>query len=156
MESLSWKHSCVDFRPSSAATWECALLHKSITACGAIPFTHSEFWACVCTPWHTQLLCCSLGSPEVTSFLAVRSYLTPNLHRRFKGSGEEEGPREGMCASQVSRVQASLFLKVWIESCSITKSCPAVCDPMDCSTPGFPVLHDLLDISLSLAHTHVH
>ena len=26
------------------------------------------------------------------------------------------------------------------------------CDPMDCSTPGFPVLHHLLE----LAQTHVH
>ena len=25
--------------------------------------------------------------------------------------------------------------------CSVTKLCPALCDPMDCSTPGSPVLH---------------
>ena len=24
---------------------------------------------------------------------------------------------------------------------SVAKSCPELCDPMDCSTPGFPVLH---------------
>ena len=28
-----------------------------------------------------------------------------------------------------------------VVSCSVTKSCPTLCDPMDCSTPGFPVLH---------------
>ena len=27
--------------------------------------------------------------------------------------------------------------------CSVTKLCPTLCDPMDCSTPGFPVLHYL-------------
>ena len=27
--------------------------------------------------------------------------------------------------------------------CSATKSCPALCNPMDCSTPGLPVLHHL-------------
>ena len=27
--------------------------------------------------------------------------------------------------------------------CSVAKSCPTVCDHMDCSTPGFPVLHYL-------------
>ena len=27
--------------------------------------------------------------------------------------------------------------------CSATKSCPTLCDPVDCSTPGFPVLHYL-------------
>ena len=27
--------------------------------------------------------------------------------------------------------------------CSVTKLCPTLCNPMDCSTPGFPVLHYL-------------
>ena len=36
--------------------------------------------------------------------------------------------------------------------CSVAQSCPTVCDPMDCSTPGFPVLHHLLEF----ARTHVH
>ena len=36
--------------------------------------------------------------------------------------------------------------------CLITQSCLTLCDPMDPSTPGFPVLHCLLE----LAQTHVH
>ena len=36
--------------------------------------------------------------------------------------------------------------------CSVTKLCPTLCDPMNCSTPSFPVLHYLLNI----AQTHVH
>ena len=28
---------------------------------------------------------------------------------------------------------------------SVTKSCPTLCDSTDCSTPGFPVLHNLLE-----------
>ena len=35
---------------------------------------------------------------------------------------------------------------------SLTQSCPMLCDPMNCSTPGFPVHHQLLE----LAQTHVH
>ena len=35
---------------------------------------------------------------------------------------------------------------------SVTQSCLTLCNPMDCSTPGFPVLHRLLE----LAQTHVH
>ena len=27
--------------------------------------------------------------------------------------------------------------------CSVVQSCPTLCNPMDCSTPGFPVLHHL-------------
>ena len=36
--------------------------------------------------------------------------------------------------------------------CSATQSCATLCDPMDCSTPGFPVLHHLPQP----AQTHVH
>ena len=34
--------------------------------------------------------------------------------------------------------------------CSVTQSGPTLCDPMDCSMPGFPVLHHLPE----LAQTH--
>ena len=36
--------------------------------------------------------------------------------------------------------------------CSDAKSCLTLCNPMDWSTPGFPILHHLLE----LAQTHVH
>ena len=32
---------------------------------------------------------------------------------------------------------------IWLFCCSVAESCPALCNPMDCSTPGFPVLHYL-------------
>ena len=35
---------------------------------------------------------------------------------------------------------------------SVTQSCLTLCDPMDCSMPGFPVHHQLLEFS----QTHVH
>ena len=35
---------------------------------------------------------------------------------------------------------------------SVTQSCPTLCDPKDCSTPCFPVHHQLLE----LIKTHVH
>ena len=37
-------------------------------------------------------------------------------------------------------------------SCSVVKSRPTLCNPTDCSTPGFPVLHYLQEF----AQTHVH
>ena len=36
--------------------------------------------------------------------------------------------------------------------CSVAQLSPTLCDPMGCSTPGFPVLHHLLE----LAQTHAH
>ena len=35
---------------------------------------------------------------------------------------------------------------------SVTQSCPTLCNPMDCSTPGLPVHHQLLEF----IQTHVH
>ena len=36
--------------------------------------------------------------------------------------------------------------------CSVAQSCHSLCDRLDCSMPGFPVLHHLPE----LAQTHVH
>ena len=43
-------------------------------------------------------------------------------------------------------------LRVLCCCCSISQSCLTLCDPMDCSMPGFPVLHHLP----GLTQTHVH
>ena len=39
-----------------------------------------------------------------------------------------------------------------VQFSSVTQSCPTLCDPMDCSMPGFPVHHHLPEP----AQTHVH
>ena len=36
--------------------------------------------------------------------------------------------------------------------CSVTQSCVTLCNPMDCSTPGLPDHHHLLEFT----QTHVH
>ena len=45
-----------------------------------------------------------------------------------------------------------ILILLSLSCCSVTQSCLTLCPPMDCSTPGFPVLHHLLE----LAQTHVH
>ena len=39
-----------------------------------------------------------------------------------------------------------------VQFLSVTQSCPTLCDPMDCSTPGLPVHHQLLEFT----QTHVY
>ena len=39
-----------------------------------------------------------------------------------------------------------------VQFSSVTQSCPTLCDPMDCSTPGLPIHHQLLEST----QTHVH
>ena len=36
--------------------------------------------------------------------------------------------------------------------CSVAQSCPTLCDPVDCSTPGFPVLHQIPELIQSHFH----
>ena len=42
--------------------------------------------------------------------------------------------------------------ELWVQFSSVVQSCPTLRDPMDCSTPGFPVHYQLLE----LVQTHVH
>ena len=49
----------------------------------------------------------------------------------------------------VKKVLYICMMQYW---CSVTKSCPTLCDPVNCSTPGFPVFHYLLEPT----QTHVH
>ena len=44
------------------------------------------------------------------------------------------------------------LFNLYAEFSSVAQSCPTLCDPMNCSTPGFPVHHQLPE----LTQTHVH
>ena len=57
-------------------------------------------------------------------------------------------PLHHMCAS------FHLLISKWLVSTvsSVAQSCPTLCDPLDCSTPGFPVHHQLPE----LAQIHIH
>ena len=45
-----------------------------------------------------------------------------------------------------------LLNRLCLLCCSVTKLCQILCDPMDCSTPGLPVPHHLLEF----VQVHVH
>ena len=53
-------------------------------------------------------------------------------------------PREAQTSATV--------LIILVQFSSVAQSCPTLCDPMNCSTPGLPVHHHLLEFS----QTHVH
>ena len=56
-----------------------------------------------------------------------------------------------VCKSSCGEIHCfHLYIHCW--SCSVAQSRPTLCDPMDCSTPGFPVLHHLPE----LAQIHVY
>ena len=48
-----------------------------------------------------------------------------------------------------------ILVFLWLQSVpfsSVAQLCPTLCDPMNCSTPGLPVHHQLLEFTQ--AHVH--
>ena len=66
-------------------------------------------------------------------------------------------PRNWTLVSSISCIGTRILYHwaTWgtsVQFSSVTQSCPTLCDPMDCSTPGLPVHHQLLEFT----QTHVH
>jgi len=98
---------------------------------------------CVCLSWCVYICVpANLENPAVSTGLE-KSVFIPNPK---KGNAKE-------CSnsSQNYRVR-NLPGSVYEAFISVAQSCPTLCDPMDCSTSGFPVHHQLPE----LAQTHVH
>ena len=97
---------------------------------------------------------CSLQAPLSMGTLQAR-ILEWVVMPSSKGSSQ---PRD---RTQVSHI-AGGFFTIWatrgaqidasVQFSSVTQSCSALCDPMDCSTPGLPVHHQLPEFT----QTHVH
>ena len=88
------------------------------------------------------------GVPTHSSILAWRIWWTENPGGlQFM---ESKGVRYDWAANTtiINATTATSYL--WF--CSVAKWCPTLCYPVDCGTPGFPVLHYLPE----LAQTHVH
>ena len=79
---------------------------------------------------------------NVHSGTLIKSFLSPDCHRT-SGWLLEIFSEFG----SVNHLQKAPYC-CWDASepccCWVAKSCPTLCDPMDCSTPGFPVLHYIL------------
>ena len=58
----------------------------------------------------------------------------------------------GLISGLFSLLLIVFFKMGSVQFSSVAQSCPALCDPMDCSTPGLPVHHQLSEFT----QTHVH
>ena len=81
--------------------------------------------------WVVIALCISLTTDGFDTF----SYVYLTLHSR-----------------QVYTFQSMYSLKVSVQLSLVAQSCPTLCDPMNHSTPGLPVHHQLPEFT----HTHIH
>ena len=60
--------------------------------------------------------------------------------------------KQPRCSSTGAWLNSDTFTPWNTQFSSVAQLGPTLCDPMDCSTPGFPVHHQLLE----LIQTHVH
>ena len=77
-----------------------------------------------------------------------------SMCRRFRAQeGEKEGAGldsgSAVCLPWTSCISFQASVSHMFSSAQL---CPPLCDPMDCSTPGLPVHHQLPE----LTQTHVH
>ena len=99
-------------------------------------------------PWTSRLCSLEPGMQERSSNLPEVT------QRRSRGLGckvHSVRHRPTMNRPLKGLQEAALESRVMLVS-SVTQLCPILCDPIDCSTPGFPVHHQLPE----LAQTHVH
>ena len=91
-----------------------------------------------------------LGVPGCLASGQVWLYPAPQPPRRTP----QAGTWERLPSADLVWAVPEVFICTWIEAdwsgtrggCSVAQSCLSLCDPMDCSTPGFPVLHHLPEL----------
>ena len=60
----------------------------------------------------------------------------------------------GLAHSQLALLSPLFHEHAWrcLQFSSVAQSCPTICDPMNCSLPGLPVHHKLLEFTQTHAH----
>ena len=113
----------------------CPQVCKRLNLNGTREEAEGKIW--IITKW-THKCSTNLSKKEK---LGIR-WLTINSQQRI-------GPQEDFpWWRKVERTDVDLYYYC----CSVAKSCPTLCDPMDCSMPGFPVLHYLPEFPQTHSH----
>ena len=76
-------------------------------------------------------------------------------YRKDKTWGNKRNRKQKLLANLNYQNRQNIFAKLsklLTEFSSVAQSCPTLCNPMDCSTPGLPVHHQLREFT----QTHVH
>ena len=99
--------------------------------------------------WNKSEKCCiSLICGQYKQYRIYKQ--NKQIHRKrkqtscYKRQSERNRDKLGVQGKQITNS---------IEFSSVAESCPTLCDPMDCSTPGFPVHHQLPEFIQIHIHT---
>ena len=115
--------------------------------------TSSEAWQkCVPEGWEYDAHCMVVWKTRISGFIHLSYKFTPII-LGIRWSGDLTGS-ENIYSIKKESTYISWGRGSWNRCCccSVTKLCLTLCDPMDCSIPGFPVPYYLLEF----AQTHFH
>ena len=124
------------------------------------PATHSGGEEPAWKPQKFPLCLSSRIWSTLSSFPKNSSFLSPCPRAGTSPAGTQGGMEEGIrgsfCDPSLSTsllaVLSALGLSRWVQFSLVTQSCPTLCDPMNCSTSGLPIYHQLPEFT----QTHVH
>ena len=127
--------------PPSWLTWSCPApsLERSLTEPEACPSDRAGGRPA------THLLFRDPG--PCTSQEPLRETLGPRLIHNLQSCSPLPG-RRGLTVLRGDGVKPLISLQL----SSVAQSCPTLCDPVDHSTPGFPVHHQLLEFAQTRVH----
>ena len=117
-----------------------------------------DFFKCFLKPESWPLRAEMKAGLPVLVLVVGFSRKAPSTNRTMQQSGlgrpgAEPPPAQAHSIKPVLGTSGSTeHFHLSVQFSSIAQSCPTLCDPMDCSTPGFPVHHQLP----KLTQTHVH
>ena len=103
-------------------------------------------WARICSlarsPWWF------IGRLEFEKWCQNLGFLCASAKQKYGDRVMEEKKRVALLPCQSKEEHLVYCLKDCVPvsdelCCSVTQSCPTLCDPMDCSTPALPVPHHL-------------
>ena len=109
------------------------------------------------SPWISSAFVLICNGEALTVFVLVcffKDILVTNFHPHTYGQLIFDKGSENILWRKDS-LFSQWCLESWISSVqfsSVAQSCPTLCDPMNCSTPGLPVHHKLPEFT----QTHVH
>ena len=87
-----------------------------------------------------------------TELICLDMHSSTTEMQTTQGNKTLEIPFKQINSAHLSWVSDFETIQTVVQFSSVAQSCPTLCDPMDCSTPGFPVHHQLPE----LAQMHVH
>ena len=85
-----------------------------------------------------------IGQKIVVDISPKKTYRWSNLHKKMLNITN--------CERNATQNYSEVSLHTGQKRCSVTQSCLALCDPMDCSTPGLPDPHHLLEFARVRVH----